>query len=103
MMYIRTKGRKNSRDGYGWVYVAGAPGVGRIKVGTTTFLDPRIAGLRKAAGGKAHCFYAVYTEHRRWVESRAHRMLRRFDLGHEWFGCAPFIAAIAVSRAADAA
>lgn len=91
--------RRNSRNGWGWVYVVGFPSSGRLKVGTTRDLENRISGLHKRAGGRAHCFYAAYTDNRLAVEHRAHRLLRRYALGQEWFGCTPTLAAAAVYRA----
>lgn len=91
--------RRNSRNGWGWVYVIGLPGGDRLKVGTTRDLDNRVSSLHKRVGGRAHCFYAAYTDNRLAVEHRAHRLLRQHALGKEWFGCVPTLAAAAVYRA----
>jgi len=100
MMQRQKRYGRTSRNGWGWVYVAGCVGSKRVKVGTTKYLSARIAGLRKDARGKAHCFYALFADNRLLIEHRAHHMLRRFARGHEWFTCSPALAALAVTKAA---
>lgn len=84
-----------------YVYVIGIVGQPLVKVGMTASPELRLHGAIPGASRYVNkaIFYTRRTYHARWVESVAHRLLRRFRAQGEWFRCEPWYAALVVTRA----
>jgi hypothetical protein len=87
----------------GWVYIItnkAMPGI--IKIGYST-KDPKLRAMELAGTGAPHPYevkFEVLVYNPSEVERRAHRILKSFREGKEWYRCSLDQAIIAIQKAA---